>query len=79
MEQITEKDNGADGETEGPSSQTTGNVSTDTTNTSDSKTDSKTDSPKTGDDTNIGLLIEIMAVSILIASGCIIAARKRKA
>lgn len=75
LEQITEKDNGADGETEGPSSQTTGNVSTDTTNTSDSKTDS----PKTGDDTNIGLLIEIMAVSILIASGCIIAARKRKA
>lgn len=39
---------------------------------------SKTDSVKTGDEINPGFFIEIMAVSILIASGCIIAARKRK-
>lgn len=34
---------------------------------------------KTGDETNIGFFIGIMVVSIFITSGCILAARKKKA
>lgn len=64
----TEKPTGVPGGTGSGGNGTDGNSAKGTVNT-----------VKTGDETNIGFFTGIMVISIFITSGCILAARKRKA